>query len=185
MPERDPANDLKSWNAIAERYAQSAGNVDDTTYGQLAPVLWECLGDVEGLNVLDLGCGHGWLSGLLAEAGANVTGIDGSAELLKRATQRYPEIAFLEHDLSQGLPDTLGTFGHIVAHMVLMDIPVLEQLIRDVAAHLEPSGRFIFTLPHPSFFNQKLGRDPDTGQPFRAVAGYHKEEVWRLGRFGG
>jgi len=61
------------------------GGPDDRIYRQLEPVLWDSLGELAGLNVLDLGCGHGWLSGKLQAAGARVTGIDGSAELLEKA----------------------------------------------------------------------------------------------------
>lgn len=30
-----------------------------------------------------------------------------------------------------------------------------------------------------------MRRDERTGQPFRAVTGYHQEEVWRINDFGG
>lgn len=89
----------------------------------------------------------------------------------------------MQHDLSAGLPDTDGTFDRVLAHMVLMDVPMLDTLVHDVRQIL-PEGKFIFTLPHPCFFNQKMCRD-ETGRPFRAVTGYHQEEVWRIEDFGG
>ncbi len=75
-------------------------------------------------------------------------------------------------------------FDRVVAHMVLMDIPVLDALVRDVLHAVKPEGRFIFTTPHPCFFNHKMRRD-EAGRPFRAVTGYHQEEVWRIEGFGG
>lgn len=185
MSKPQSQQDLDDWNRVADSYVQAVGGSDDRIYRQFAPVLWECLGNVEGLDVLDLGCGHGWLSGKLLEAGAHVTGVDGSAALLERAEEKYSGITFLQYDLSAGLPDTDTAFDRIVAHMVLMDIPGLDELIRDVGRVLRPRGKFVFTLPHPCFFNQKMGRDDTTGQPFRAVTGYHREEVWRIDGFGG
>jgi trans-aconitate methyltransferase len=45
---------------------------------------------VPGQAVLDLGCGPGDVSGLLAARGLSVTGVDESAELLAAARERYP-----------------------------------------------------------------------------------------------
>ena len=181
---KESKRDLFDWNQAADVFSQAVGNSDDRIYQQLQPVLWDALGNVSEMNVLDLGCGHGWLSGELLAAGAYVTGIDGSAALLDKARKAHPKISFLQHDLSTGLPDFEITFDRVIAHMVLMDIPVLDALTHDIKQVLKPDGRFIFTMPHPCFFNQKMRLD-ENGQPFRAVAGYHREEVWRIDGFGG
>lgn len=99
--------DIRDWNRIASRYTEFAGP-NDFINRQFQPVLWESLGDINGLRVLDLGCGAGWLSHQLSEAGAKVLGIDGAAALVKAAQAAYPDIEFLEHDLSQGLPPSLA-----------------------------------------------------------------------------
>jgi 2-polyprenyl-3-methyl-5-hydroxy-6-metoxy-1,4-benzoquinol methylase len=65
------SSDIKDWNRIADAYAQAA-QPDDFINRQFTTVLWECLGDVRDLDVLDLGCGAGWLSKQLFERGARV-----------------------------------------------------------------------------------------------------------------
>jgi trans-aconitate methyltransferase len=142
------------------------------------------LGDVEAMRVLDLGCGPGWLSQQLHEAGAQVVGIDGSAEFIATARSSCPGIQFLQHDLSQGLPDSSGTFARIVANMVLMDIPDLTTLIPSVRQALQPGGKFIFTMQHPCFFNMKSHRD-ESGQLYKKLTGYLQPETWRMDGFGG
>lgn len=120
--------DINDWNRIAATYAEvSAG--DDFVNRQFKSVLWECLGDVRGLDVLDLGCGAGWLSQQLLQSGARVLGVDGSVELIQKAQVSVPGVEFIVHDLSQGLPPIERHFERIVANMVLMDIPDLSLLI--------------------------------------------------------
>jgi 2-polyprenyl-3-methyl-5-hydroxy-6-metoxy-1,4-benzoquinol methylase len=46
------------------------------------------LGDVSGKQVLDLGCGDGWFSTILAKRGASVTGFDISTNAVRAATRR-------------------------------------------------------------------------------------------------
>ncbi|WP_327098951.1 methyltransferase domain-containing protein [Nocardia vinacea] len=72
----------------------------------------------------------------MRQAGARATGIDGSEALLTTARSHYPEIDFHQHDLTLGLPDPAHRYDRIVAHMVLMDVPVLDRLLTDVAAAL-------------------------------------------------
>ncbi|WP_179298305.1 class I SAM-dependent methyltransferase [Mesorhizobium carmichaelinearum] len=48
-------------------------------------VIWNLLSLRQGISVLDLGCGYGRISNRLAEKGAQVTGLDISPILLKKA----------------------------------------------------------------------------------------------------
>jgi trans-aconitate methyltransferase len=175
--------DIEDWNRVAARYSESAHS-DHFINRQFKTVLWDSLGDIRGIRILDLGCGPGWLSRQLYEAGAQVLGIDGSAELIKTARTSYPDIQFLEHDLCDGLPSGVGTFTRVVANMVLMDLPDLSKLMHSVREALEPGGKFIFTMPHPCFFNRKSHRD-EAGQLYKKVTGYLKPETWRIEGFGG
>lgn len=58
----------------------------------------EWLSPLPGERILDLGCGTGDLSAQLAQAGANVTGIDFSPGMIAVARQKYPQIAFFVAD---------------------------------------------------------------------------------------
>jgi SAM-dependent methyltransferase len=178
------SKDLQDWNRIAGSYGRDRDESNDRVYQQVKTVLWDSLGDIQGLEVLDLGCGSGWFTKELHLAGAKVLGIDGSAELLKIAKSSYPDLEFFEQDLTRRL-HLNREFDRIVALMVLMDIPELDLLMSSVRAALKPNGKFIFTIPHPCFFNMKSDFDEETGQWFRKVTGYHQPEVWRIESFGG
>jgi 2-polyprenyl-3-methyl-5-hydroxy-6-metoxy-1,4-benzoquinol methylase len=181
----DSSSDIADWNRIADTYAQIIGTSDDHIYGLFKTVLWESLGDLQGMSVLDLGCGHGWLSQLMSAHGASVLGIDGSAELLKKAQQACPEVQFTQHDLLLGLTDLGRRFDRIVAYMVLMDIPEIDVLMKSVREALNEAGKFIFILPHPCYFNYKSHRSETTGQMYCAVTSYLQPEVWRIESYGG
>ena len=48
----------------------------------------------EGERILDLGCGTGYLTNVIATSGATVVGIDKSLEMITKAKASYPQIAF-------------------------------------------------------------------------------------------
>ncbi len=181
----DSTADINAWNRNADQYAQLIGNADDRIYALFKDVLWDTLGDVRGLRVLDAGCGHGWLTHALAVAGAHAIGVDGSAALLNKARQLSPQTEFVEWDLATGLPLLEPGFDRILAHMVLMDLPAIGPLLQAVRRALNPGGKFIFTLTHPCYYNYKSHRDPATNEMYCRVTGYLQAEVWQIASFGG
>ena len=182
------SGDIADWNRIADNYVAQAGEpdpLDNPMYGQIHDVLWDSLGDLNGLEVLDLGCGDGWLSRMMVDAGARVTGVDGAEALLSFARSRCPDSEFVESNLVGGLPPFGKRFDRVVSTMVLMDIPDLTVLTQDVGQALTESGRFIFTILHPCFFQYKIHFDKADGEWYRRVTSYMDEQVWRIDSFGG
>lgn len=179
------ADDIRLWDAAADRYAQHVDGPHDSFYRRLSPFLWKQVGEVSGKRVLDLGCGHGWLADQLRAAGAEVTGIDGSAALVQRARRAYPDLTFLVHDLTSGLPRPLRTYDRVVAHMVLMDLPELDLLAADLRASLAPGGVFVFSILHPCFFTHTPVEDVAAGERYRKVTGYLNHERRWITPFGG
>ena len=178
-------DDIAIWNQIAATYVGDASQGRDRIYQELKPALWDSLGAVQDLHILDLGCGDGWLSQDMAAAGARVVGVDGSSALLTVARTRAPTVTFLEANVVHGLPHTDFLFDRIVAYMVLMDLPELQHVIADVRRSLQPTGKLIFTLPHPCFFHYPIGRNETTGGRFKMISGYLEEEIWQVKNFGG
>lgn len=86
-------------------------------------------------RVLDLGCGPGYESKRLASAGAEVVGVDFSAESIRIARQRTPECRFEVLDF-RTLDDRLGRFDGVFAagsliHVRPEELPgVLERIAR-------------------------------------------------------
>lgn len=174
--------DLAAWDRVAGTYATTVGGPDDSFWRRFAPFLDRWL-PTGAPRVLDLGCGHGWLAGILAERGARVVGVDGSAELVARARADHPTPTFEVADLTAGVPDAApGPFDAVVSHMVLMDLPVLDRVLADVAALLTDDGVLIATLLHPAFFHQRPVYDDER---HRRVTGYLEHEERWIDGFGG
>jgi SAM-dependent methyltransferase len=181
-------DDLRAWNQVAATYASQVGTDGDTVNRRLEPFLWRHLGDhLVGRRVLDLGCGHGWLTALIAERGADVVGVDGSTELLALAREHHPELSFEQADLVHGLPAVLEAdgFDRVVAHMVVMDLPELDRLGESLGRCVRPDGTLVVTLLHPAFFMQSPVEDPATGERYRKVRGYLEHEERWIESFGG
>jgi len=122
------------------------------------PVVLEVLGDVSDLDVLDAACGTGRYALRLAEAGARVSGVDATPEMLACARQTADERG-LTLDLRNGdlhaLPFEDESFDLVVSALALCHVPDLSPVMAEFARVLRPGGRVIISDFHP--FCQLIG----------------------------
>jgi ubiquinone/menaquinone biosynthesis C-methylase UbiE len=104
------------------------------------------LGGRNTLEVLDVGCGTGFLSLELAARGHSVTGIDFVPEMLALAIQKAATsgaaIRFEEAD-AENLPFDSGSFDLVVTRHVLWTLPHPEAAIDEWKRVLRPGGRLV------------------------------------------
>ena len=109
--------------------------------------------DVDGANVLDLGCGFGWLCRWARENGAKeVLGVDLSANMLTEARKfpQDPAIAYQLADLDiLELPP--NTYDVAVSSLTLHYLKNLSGLVAQVYQSLRPGGSFVFSAEHPIY----------------------------------
>ena len=100
------------------------------------------------LRALDIGCGPGFFSALLTDAGCVVDAVDGSEEMLARACANVmgenPEarVTFHQGDFSD-LPFTDGTFDLAVARNVTWLMREPEAIYAEWLRVLRPGGRLL------------------------------------------
>ncbi|MFQ5460968.1 MAG: corrinoid protein-associated methyltransferase CpaM, partial [Anaerolineae bacterium] len=105
-----------------------------------------------GITVLEIGCGTGALAASMAEAGAEVTGIDSSEAMLAEARGRLGRTAVADRVKLAHMDATVvadhfdvGTFDLIVASLVLSELPSGERshVLSACRRLLAPQGRLL------------------------------------------
>ncbi len=144
-------NDLDIWNDAADAWASkvsASGTLRDLYFRQAIKTL---VGSVNGLKVLDAGCGDGVFSDLLQQQGGQVTAIDGAQEMVKIAKSKYPSVSFAVSDLLQPLEFQNESFDLVFANMVLMHLGEVKTFFTEAKRVLKPNGKLIFSVLHPAF----------------------------------
>jgi ubiquinone/menaquinone biosynthesis C-methylase UbiE len=147
------------WERLAEWYDRKQGDTGDLWHRALIdPVLIMLVGDVRGLDILDLGCGNGYLSRKFAKEGARVSAIDSSPQMIARARRhtksKEPAIDFRVSKASR-LNFASESFDCVFANMSLMDIEQADEAVSEVARVLRKGGKFVASISHPCFDNGK------------------------------
>lgn len=139
--------------------------MDNTPYKEWCERITDILrrDGIENDLVLDLGCGTGTLTELLAKEGYDMIGIDYSQEMLARAMEKREEsglqILYLLQDMREF--ELYGTVGAIVSvcdslNYLLEEEDVIETF-RLVNNYLDPKGLFIFDFNTVYKYKEVIG----------------------------
>lgn len=134
--------------------------------------LVELLHPQAGERILDLGCGTGHLTAKIAEAGADVTGMDASPSMIAQARQNFPSLKFVLADARNFHFDK--PFDAVFSNAALHWIHDAESVIRCVGAALRPGGRFVLEMGGKG----NIGRIRAAIEETLADAGYAVKCPW-------
>ena len=145
-------NELKSqWETMAEDWISQFQD-GETSHREALLDGWmlDAVGDVSGRKVIDLGCGEGRFSRMLAERGATVTGIDLCPPFIEFAkNHRVSDDAYLIGDM-EDLHDVPGDeFDLAVSYITLVDVPDMQSAVGEAFRVLRRGGRFVVCNLHP------------------------------------
>jgi SAM-dependent methyltransferase len=101
----------------------------------------------EGAEVLEVGCGFGYLTYALSQAGHRVTGIDISQVACARAAERYGPL-YRCVDLEDLARDTPGRYDTVLFTEVLEHLPDPVAFVQAAARVAKPEGRLVLTTPN-------------------------------------
>lgn len=122
-----------------------------------------------GKNVLDIACGEGYGSRLLANNAAAVTGVDIDEATIKKANEKYQagNLRFMAANaISTPLP--AHSFDLLVSFETLEHLEEHEQLLQEFKRLLKPEGLLIISTPDKAVYSDKTGyRNP-----------FHKKELY-------
>lgn len=111
-----------------------------------------CLPMAKGKTVLDIACGEGYGSNLLASEAASVTGADVSSEAVDHAQATYKnnKLKFVTAD-GANLPFADGSFDMVVSFETIEHLTEQEKMIAEIKRVLKPDGLLVVSTPNKSF----------------------------------
>lgn len=178
----------RHWDANAEAWTALTREGYDVYRDALnTPAFLAMLPDVAGRAGLDLGCGEGHNTRLLAARGARMTALDVSGTFLRhaRASERTaPAGIRYVHGAAAALPFAPAAFEFVTAFMSLMDMPAPDEVLREVHRVLRPGGFLQASIEHPCFttpYRRKVrdaegrARALEVGDYFRRLDGEVQE----------
>jgi 2-polyprenyl-3-methyl-5-hydroxy-6-metoxy-1,4-benzoquinol methylase len=150
----------EAWEKKAAFWDETMGEGNAFQRVLVGPATERLLGLRPGETVLDVACGNGVFSRRLAELGASVVATDFSEKFIELARARTERAGYgdtVEYLVADATDEERmlalgeGRFDAVVCNMALMDIPVIDPLMRVLRRLLKPEGRFVYSVQHPAF----------------------------------
>lgn len=168
----DPSRDL--WEEHAAWWIDGFTDGADPEYEeQILPIAGAELAGAQ--RVLDIGCGDGQISRLVAVSGATVVGVDPTWNQIRVAHERGGGAQYVR-SAADRLPFADASFDAAVACLVFEHIDAVDEAIAEVARVVAPGGRFCFFLNHP------LLQTPGSGWIDDQILD-PPEQYWRIGAY--
>ena len=152
---------LKQYNNFSETYTDNFEIQDEIGNKRFYQFLSSV--DLEGKQILDIGCGDGSDLVNFEKMGAFPTGIDPSEKFVNSGKEKFPHMTIL---LGKGeqLPFLEKTFDVIVSKYALQTSTNIPKILEEVARVLKPEGYFVFLTKHPlRQFLEKINTYKDEG----------------------
>ncbi len=170
-----PVRDDGTWAEETAEWWQRefTDGVDPEYVEQILPIIGQQLAGAR--RVLDIGTGEGQVARMLADRGAEVTGVDPIAAMVAEASNRAGGVRFARAEAA-ALPVPDASFDAAVACLVFEHIDAVDEAIGEVARVLQPGGTFLFLLNHP------LLQTPGSGWIDDQII-EPPEQYWRIGPY--
>lgn len=144
------------WNDSAKAWVDFVRTGKDYYRDEMNnPAMFEILGDIREKRILDLGCGEGYNTRIMARKGAKVIGVDFSKKMIGFAIQQEKEEKLeIEYSVLDACNLHIfknNAFDIVACFMALQDIENYRDAIKEVYRILRKHGHFVFTTPHPCF----------------------------------
>ena len=148
------------WNTNAEAWTTLTRLGYDKYRDHInTPAFMGILPDVTGLRGLDVGCGEGHNTRIVAQRGARLAALDIAGRFIRYAQEQEAQeplgITYLRASAVE-IPLADASFDFVMATMSMMDVPDQDRAIREVARVLKPDGFFQFSILHPCFMTPRF-----------------------------
>jgi len=121
---------------------------------------WQCdecsRAPLEGRKALDVGCGAGLLAEPLTRLGAEVTGLDASAEVVAAARAHAAAMSLAIDYRAGDVQELVGQFDLITAMEVIEHVADPAAFIGALAERLAPDGLLILSTPNATNWSRLM-----------------------------
>ncbi|MFM0029584.1 glycosyltransferase [Paraburkholderia madseniana] len=110
---------------------------------------------IAGLEVLDVACGEGYGSAILARMGKSVTGVDISSDAVAHASGQYAHVQNLSflHGSASELPLPDASFDAVVSFETIEHLFEQEEMLSEIHRVLKPGGFLILSSPNKKVYS--------------------------------
>lgn len=161
---------------------KSADSPIDFAYEQFLQHL--LLSNVEGLLILDAGCGTGWISLYLRSIGLTPIACDISSEIVRNTKSRFKslrvDIPLIQCSMER-LPFRESTFDSVLAISTLEHCHTLKHVLTQFHYSLKKAGKFIIVTPNGMTFGMVYDRFLYKFLPDRIIENSLERVVKRTG----
>jgi len=142
----------EAWTALSRKGYDRCRDLFNT------PTFMRMLPDIAGLRGIDIGCGEGHNTRMLAEKGASMCGIDVAPTFIRYAQEAEAEYPLgIDYQIASAtaLPFRDAEFDFATAFMSFQDICGQEEAVSEAFRVVKQGGFFQFSITHPCFQTPK------------------------------
>lgn len=119
-----------------------------------------CISIVQGKRVLDVACGEGYGSAILAHTASFVVGVDTSETAINHSKIKYGgtlrNVDFIQGNADK-LPFDASTFDVVISFETLEHLATQEQMIAEIKRVLVPNGVLVISTPDRDAYAEAYG----------------------------
>lgn len=137
----DVLNGYKEWSKTYDKTPNLLIEIENTAVKNI-------LNKIPIGSALDVACGTGRYARILKDLGFDVTGMDMSIDMLKKAKLNNPDINFILGDIEKIKFDN-NSFNLVISALALAHLKKLDDAIKEITRITKINGRIILSDIHP------------------------------------
>jgi ubiquinone/menaquinone biosynthesis C-methylase UbiE len=131
-----------AWTRAAPIYAENTAKLTSQAVGHLLDAAYLTC----DIRALEVACGPGHITAMMADTGATVTGVDLVPAMIETARRLHPGIEFIEANAEQ-LPFADDAFDVVLVNFAIHHFARPDVVCTEIRRVLKPGGQFVFAGP--------------------------------------
>jgi len=109
-------------------------------------------------NILDVGCGEGYITRIINKYKRNPYGCDISPEMIDAAKRQNSKINYWVQDIERRKKNNnlnKPKFKMVISNLVFTYLKNTDQALNNISKYLDTNGFLVIIIPHPCFYHQE------------------------------